>query len=129
MGLWISATLNRYTSIGGGNDYEDVYEYSERVEKTYINPSESKKIADKYGVYLETAIVDDYEHVLFMIHNKKSEVRDHFYSGEIYDFPDVKDDETFFQRSEDFIKEFIVVFPDFADYEFSPVGKRFIASS
>ena len=95
MGLWISATLNRYTSIGGGNDYEDVYEYSERVEKTYIDPSESKKIADKYGVYLETAIVDDYEHVLFMIHNKKSEVRGHLYSGEIYDFPDVKDDETF----------------------------------
>ena len=99
------------------------------LKKLTLTLRKAKKIADKYGVYLETAIVDDYEHVLFMIHNKKSEVRGHLYSGEIYDFPDVKDDETFSQRSEDFIKEFIVAFPDFADYEFSPVGKRFIASS
>lgn len=128
MGLWISATLNRYATIGGRGN-KDVYKHSEYIEKTYIYYPESQKIADKYGVYLETAIVDDYEQVLLIIHNKRSEVRDHLYSGEIYDLPDVKDDETFSQRSEDFIKEFVIAFPELADVEFSPAGKRFIASS
>lgn len=129
MGLWINATLNRYINIGGGDEEEDSYEYSERVKKQYIKDPKSLEIANKYGIYLTTEMVDNDDQVLFIIHNKKSEVRDHIYAGELWDVPEVEDDETFFQRSEDFIKEFVIVFPAFSEEEFSSVGKRFIAVS
>ena len=129
MGLWTRATLNRYIAIGGGDDEEDADEYSERVEKKYINSAKIIEIAEKHGVYLTTEIVSDGDQVLFMIHNKGSEVRDHFYGGELWNVPNVKDDETFFQRSEDFLKDFLIEFTELSDLEFSPVGKRFIAVS
>ena len=129
MGLWIRATLNRYIPIGGADEEEDAYEYSERIEKTYIKDPKSLELAKKYGVYLTTTMVNDDDLVLFMIHNKDSEVRDHLYAGELWDIPDVKDDETFFQRTEDFAKEFLLAFPSFEEMEFSSVGKRFTAVS
>lgn len=129
MGLWIRATLNRYIPIGGSDEEEDAYEYSERIEKTYIKDPKSLELAKKYGVYLTTTMVNDGDLVLFMIHNKDSEVRDHLYAGELWDIPDVKDDETFFQRTEDFAKEFLLAFPSFEEMEFSSVGKRFTAVS
>lgn len=129
MGLWIRATLNRYIPIGGADEEEDAYEYSERIEKTYIKDPKSLELAKKYGVYLNTTMVNDGDLVLFMIHNKDSEVRDHLYAGELWDIPDVKDDETFFQRTEDFAKEFLLAFPSFEEMEFSSVGKRFTAVS
>ncbi len=129
MGLWINATLNRYIPIGSEDEEEDAYDYSERVEKKYIKDSKSLELAKKYGIYLTTAMVDNGDEVLFMIHNKGSEVRDHFYTGGLWDVPEVKDDETFFQRTEDFLKEFIILFPAFEGFEFSSVGKRFTAVS
>jgi len=129
MGLWINATLNRYMPIGSEDEEEDAYDFSERVEKKYIKDTKSLEIAKKYGVYLTTAMVDNGDEILFMIHNKGSEVCDHFYTGGLWDVPDVKDDETFFQRTEDFLKEFIILFPALEDFEFSPVGKRFTAVS
>lgn len=129
MGLWTSATLNRFVNIGGGDEEEDTYDYAERVKKVYIDAPKSREIAKKYGIYLTTEIVNEYSAVLFLIHNKNSEVRDHFYEGELWNVPDVKDDETFFQRSEDFLKEFLILFPVFEEIDFSPVGKRFTAIS
>lgn len=128
MGLWINATLNRYIVISEG--YEEYnHEFAEWIEKKYIKALKTRKLANKYDVYLSTEVTDDYNRVLLMIHNKGSEVRNHFYASELWDIPEVKDDETFFQRSEDFLKEFGIVFPDFADIEFGPVGKRFTAAS
>lgn len=129
MGLWTSATLNRFVNIGGGDEEEDIYDYAEHVKKTYIDSPKSREIAKKYGVYLTTEIVDEYSAVLFLIHNKNSEVRNHFYEGELWDVPDVKDDDTFFQRTEEFAKEFLLAFPVWGKMNFSPVGKRFTAIS
>lgn len=129
MGLWTSATLNRFVNIGGGDEEEDIYDYAKHVKKTYIDAPKSREIAKKYGVYLTTEIVDEYSAVLFLIHNKNSEVRDHFYEGELWDVPDVKDDDTFFQRTEEFAKEFLLAFPVCGKMNFSPVGKRFTAIS
>lgn len=129
MGLWISATLNRYANIGGGDEGDDSYTYSEGVSKKYIEDPKSLEIAKKYGVYLTTEIVNDGENVLFIIHNKGSEEGGHIYEGELWSLPDVKDDETFFQRSEDFIKEIAIEFPAYSDLSFSRVGKRFTAAS
>ena len=129
MGLWTRATLNRYVDMGGPSE-GDIYEYSEMIEKDLINDPKICELADKYDVYLTTEIVNDHEQVILIIHNKGSEVRNRFFAGELWNIPDVKDDETFFQRSEDFIKEFIKVSVFDFDYsEFSDVGKRFTAVS
>lgn len=33
MGLWTSATLNRFVNIGGGDEEEDIYDYAKHVKK------------------------------------------------------------------------------------------------
>lgn len=129
MGLWTSATLNRYIKIGAGDDDQDIYDYQEKIEKDFIEDSNVIKLTEKYGVYLTTRIVDDYQNILFIIHNKDSEVSSHFFADGFFDLPEVKDDETFFQRTEDFIKDFIVLFPHLNSIAFSPVGKRLTAVS
>lgn len=132
MGLWTSATLNRYINFGGPteDDEEDIYDYSKTIEADFIKDPKIREIAEAHGVYLTTEIVNDDEQVLLMIHNKNSEVRSHFYAGELWKVPEVKDDETFFQRSEEFIKELIKVSEYKIEYsDFSDVGKRFTAVS
>lgn len=132
MGLWTSATLNRYINFGGPteDDEEDIYEYSEMIEADFIKDPKMRELSHKYDVYLTTEIVNDDMQVFLLIHNKNSEVRNHFYAGELWNVPDVKDDETFFQRSEEFIKEFIKLSKFKIEYsDFSAVGKRFTAVS
>lgn len=132
MGLWTSATLNRYINFGGPTEDDDIniYQYSEMIYDDFIKDPKMREIAEAHGVYLTTEIVNDDEQVLLMIHNKNSEVRNHFYAGGLWKVPEVKDDETFFQRSEEFIKELIKVSEHKIEYsEFSDVGKRLTAVS
>lgn len=129
MGLWTSATLNRYIKIGAGDDDQDIYDYKEEIEKNFVENSNVVKLTEKHGIYLTTEIVDDYKNLLFIIHNKGSEVRSHFFADGFFNLPEVKDDETFFQRTEDFLKDFIDLFPHLNSIAFSPVGKRLTAVS
>jgi len=126
MELMAIATLNRYINFDDPNDDEDEdFDYVELIEKTYINNTKSRELCNKYGIYLTTLRIDNDSLILIMIHDRESAVRIPLYKGELFKFPDIKDDETFFQRTEDFLKEFTISFPDFEDIDFGPVGKRF----
>jgi len=130
MGFYTTTSLNRYANLGHPSENDDsLSDYWERIHDTYIENQKSLEIAKKHGVSLSVETSQECYQLLFVIHNEGSEITNHFYEDEFWDLPDIKDDETFFQRSEDFIKEFVSVFPEFEGCEFGTVGKRFSASS
>lgn len=130
MGFYTTTSLNRYANLGSPGENDDsLGDYWERINDTYIENEKSLELAQKYGVSLSVETSQERYQLLFVIHNAGSEIQSHFYADEFWDLPDVKDDETFFQRSEDFIKEFVSAFPEFEGCEFGTVSKRFSASS
>jgi len=128
MGFYTTTSLNRYANLGcpGEND-NSLGDYWVRINDIIKN-EKSLEIAQKYGVSLSVRISQEHYQLLLIIHNEGSKINNHFYEDEFWDLPNVKDDETFWQRSEDFIREFVSIFPEFKNYEFGAVGKRFYAS-
>lgn len=118
MGLYITNSLNRIADIEGDDD--DYYDLSEKLEK----------IAKKYNLGTKISAYGCHESSYFVIHNNEEEGRSyHLYEGHFIDLPTVEDDETFLQRSEDFIKEASDIYKDFKQLKFGNSVKRMFISS
>jgi len=117
MSIWTRASLNRIALIGECSDYD----YNE-LENNYIEPL--KDLCEEFNLSIEYAPKDSYSTYYLVIHNNGSETGDTYYDGDISDLPVIRNDDTFYQRTEDFIKKAIEIVPEIKDLKFEEAKAR-----
>lgn len=81
-------------------------------------------IAEKYGFVIDLNFANDGNYIYLTIHHSDP-VDIILYQKEILDLPNIKEDEQFYNKTEDFIMEASTVFPILKRLSFSSPGKRF----
>lgn len=85
-------------------------------------------IAKKYNLYVDINSANEGEYLYLSIHNSKP-ILIKFYSEEILDLPNIENDESFYDRSENFIVESESVFLGIKKMSFSSPGNRIFISA
>lgn len=80
-------------------------------------------IAKKYGFFMDLNSANNGDYIYLTIHcSKPTDII--LYKKEILDLPDIKEDEEFYAKTEDFIIEASTIFPTMKRLSFSSPGKR-----
>lgn len=135
MSVYVTATLSRLAQINNYDDYEEMeddedFSYDTPFEKIFIKPL--KKIAKKYDILIEHKEAQNYSYngfYIVLINNLNKNKSVCLPSHDIVDLPIVNDDNTFYERTEAFIKVASDIIPEFKDFKFGEVGKRLFTFS
>lgn len=80
-------------------------------------------IAKKYGFVMDLNSANKGDYIYLTIHHSKP-LDISLYKKEILDLPDIKEDEEFYGKTENFIIEASTIFPTIKRLSFSSPGKR-----
>lgn len=135
MSVYVIATLSRLAQINNYDDYEEMeddgkFSYDTPFEKIFITPL--KDIAKKHGILIEQKEGQNYSYdgvYIALINNLNNNDSLCLPSYDIVDLPIVSDDNTFYERTEAFIKEASDIIPEFKEFKFGEVGKRLFTFS
>lgn len=106
------------------------FSYDTPFEKIFITPL--KDIAKKHGILIEQKEGQNYSYdgvYIALINNLNNNDSLCLPSYDIVDLPIVSDDNTFYERTEAFIKEASDIIPEFKEFKFGEVGKRLFTFS
>lgn len=135
MSVYVIATLSRLAQINNYDDYEEMeddgkFSYDTPFEKIFITPL--KDIAKKHDILIEQKEGQNYSYdgvYIALINNLNNNDSLCLPSYDIVDLPIVSDDNTFYERTEAFIKEASDIIPEFKEFKFGEVGKRLFTFS
>lgn len=121
MSIYILTTLNRVALV-------DSEESSLLFEDSWEPLDKFKKIAEKYKLKIEKLYVeiDNFDGIVCVIHNEveKIEFAQCAYGGAMLVLKEVKSDETFFERTELFLKEVSLIEGKIRNLKFDEPQKR-----
>lgn len=119
MGLYTTNSLNRVALIKKDKNDYDILEEEEKIEA----------LCKKYDVEVNVKSLSYPSTYYFVIHNNKGLSNSQLYAGSFLSIPFVEDDETFLQRSDEFIKEASKFFKQIEVLQFGePIKRMFITS-
>ncbi len=135
MSVYVTATLSRLAQINNYDDYEEMeddgkFSYDTPFEKIFITPL--KDIAKKHDILIEQKEGQNYSYdgvYIALINNLNNNDSLCLPSYDIVDLPIVNDDNTFYERTEAFIKEASDIIPEFKEFKFGEIGKRLFTFS
>lgn len=125
MSIYTEMSLNRILIIKNDGDQDENEDFFDESYQKYF--LDILSIVKEYNI--ETVVCFLEGKLCLVIHNNIGKTVLGLSSGEVYDLPDIPDDETFEQRSTNFIKLLKEKYPEVSNFEELPIKKRIFTFS